>query len=271
MKTTVIYHGDADGFGAAYAVSKRKDIEVIEYIPVQYDRPFPILHPNTEALFILDFSYNPLICESAIKLYDLKTLVILDHHESAKDMLAGNKYAHFDMTKSGAVMTWEYFHPDTQIPDILRYVQDRDLWKFILPYSEEVNLYIASFPQTFEAWDTFNLIDALLEGAAIKTFRDNQIDRSLKNITYAIFNGYRIPIVNCTANISEVGNEICKKFPEAQFSVVYYDRGDGMRSYSLRSIGDFNVAEVAKCYGGGGHKNAAGFTLKKDLVEAFFE
>jgi nanoRNase/pAp phosphatase (c-di-AMP/oligoRNAs hydrolase) len=33
-----------------------------------------------------------------------------------------------------------------------------------------------------------------------------------------------------------------------------------MFAYSLRSIGDFDVSELAKRYGGGGHKNSAGFT-----------
>jgi uncharacterized protein len=32
-----------------------------------------------------------------------------------------------------------------------------------------------------------------------------------------------------------------------------------MQQWGLGSMGDFDVSEIAKAYGGGGHKNAAGF------------
>jgi nanoRNase/pAp phosphatase (c-di-AMP/oligoRNAs hydrolase) len=44
------------------------------------------------------------------------------------------------------------------------------------------------------------------------------------------------------------------------FAAAYYDTLDGHRSWSLRSVGDFDVAALAKRWGGGGHKNASGFT-----------
>lgn len=54
---------------------------------------------------------------------------------------------------------------------------------------------------------------------------------------------------------------MCKVFPDAPFSASYCDRGDGKRSYSLRSLGDFDVSAVARMFGGGGHRNAAGFVV----------
>jgi nanoRNase/pAp phosphatase (c-di-AMP/oligoRNAs hydrolase) len=44
------------------------------------------------------------------------------------------------------------------------------------------------------------------------------------------------------------------------FAACYWDTPEG-RVFSLRSIGDFDVSEIAKQYGGGGHKNASGFRL----------
>ena len=45
-------------------------------------------------------------------------------------------------------------------------------------------------------------------------------------------------------------------------TIVYYYDGDKLRwIYSLRSIGDLDVGEIAVQYGGGGHVNAAGFSL----------
>jgi phosphoesterase RecJ-like protein len=41
----------------------------------------------------------------------------------------------------------------------------------------------------------------------------------------------------------------------------------GIYRTSLRSKGDVNVAKVAEMFGGGGHRNAAGCTLKGDWEE----
>jgi len=117
-----------------------------------------------------------------------------------------------------------------------------------------------------------------LAGEAIKAFRDEQIKSAMKNVRMMRFTTslnalagvedpldqvvhYDVPVVNASDNISELGNKMCKTYPWAPFSVSYCDRKD-MRSWNLRSIGDFDVSEVAKVFGGGGHKNAAGFSTE---------
>ena len=77
--------------------------------------------------------------------------------ESAQEALAGLPYAHFDMERSGAGMTWDAIHTDHDLhrerPWLVNYVEDRDLWRFKLPNSKEVNAYISSRKQTFEEWN----------------------------------------------------------------------------------------------------------------------
>ena len=72
--------------------------------------------------------------------------------------------------------------------------------------------------------------------------------------------GHTVPVVNATAYFSEVGEVLCMRFPDAPFTAYYFDRADGKRQWGLRSRGGFDVSEVAKTYGGGGHAAAAGFT-----------
>jgi oligoribonuclease NrnB/cAMP/cGMP phosphodiesterase (DHH superfamily) len=102
-------------------------------------------------------------------------------------------------------------------------------------------------------------------GSAIKSFRDRQIDSAMKSVRMMRFEvdgaKYDVPVVNAATNISELGQEMCSKHPDAPFSVSYCDRQD-VRSWSLRSIGDFDVSTVAKAFGGGGHRNAAGFSTE---------
>jgi nanoRNase/pAp phosphatase (c-di-AMP/oligoRNAs hydrolase) len=43
--------------------------------------------------------------------------------------------------------------------------------------------------------------------------------------------------------------------------IYYYDGGKKQWNFGLRSIGNLDVGELAVEYGGGGHVNAAGFSL----------
>jgi oligoribonuclease NrnB/cAMP/cGMP phosphodiesterase (DHH superfamily) len=276
---TVLHHADADGFGAAYAIHKAIGDMVFEYIPVQYGEQLPIIPEGTEILYIVDFSYPRDICEELATKY---TLQIIDHHKTAEAELKGLPYAVFDMTKSGCILTWDFMYVPGTAPDILRYVEDRDLWKFELANSEEVNMYISSLPWDFKVWDDFDLNTAFLAGKAIKAFRDEQIKGVLKSVRMISLQldeqCFEVPCVNTSDNISEIGNMLCKNYPYAPFSVSYCDRA-AVRSWSLRSIGDFDVSSVAKAFGGGGHKNAAGFTTElgwpqthsEEFIKAFGE
>jgi oligoribonuclease NrnB/cAMP/cGMP phosphodiesterase (DHH superfamily) len=75
-------------------------------------------------VYILDFSYDE---ETLRNLYKKVEVVVLDHHKTAEKDLKDLSFAKFDMNKSGAMMAWEYFHPEKEVPLMIRYIQDRDL------------------------------------------------------------------------------------------------------------------------------------------------
>lgn len=61
--------------------------------------------------------------------------------------------------------------------------------------------------------------------------------------------------------ITEEGYEVDYVLPD--FVAIWtYNFVNDETKVSLRSVGDMDVSEIASKYGGGGHKNAAGFTLK---------
>lgn len=47
---------------------------------------------------------------------------------------------------------------------------------------------------------------------------------------------------------------------------IFLREQDGMYRISFRGNGNIDLSEVSKLFGGGGHRNAAGITLKKDLT-----
>jgi len=264
----VLYHaGCDDGFGAAYAIWLKYGYQA-KYIPVQYGQDFPEVSPG-ETVYVVDFSYPRDILQD---IADRCKLVVLDHHKTAMDDLVDLPFAHFDMNKSGAVLAWEYFHPNKPIPVLLEYVQDYDLWTKELLNTEENKAWRGSFNRTFERWQTMDLIVSRgnawkTEGEAILRSEKMHIQRRVAQAFEVTIDSHVVLAVNETQYFSEVAGELAKntRYP---FGACFFIRADGLKIWSLRSdrnLGDFDVSEVAKLRGGGGHRNAAGF---KESIES---
>lgn len=291
-----IYHDPCDdGFGAAWAVWQRWGSKV-EYVPAAYGKEPPDV--AGKRVLIGDFSYKaPVIAGLATAAH---SIVILDHHKSAMEDLAllGQMAVapepfdfrsvsaclhtlaqegwppvipYFDMAKSGARLIWEFCHPDLMVPEIIRYVEDRDLWRFALPDSRAFTLYLKSQPRDFSTWSEVDHMlsyqdsrDELFRAAkAVERFYEQQIGRIRRNVRTIALAGFNVPAVNCPAELaSDVGNAMLAADPAAPFSVTYYDKAGGTRSFSLRSEDTrVDVARIAQRFGGGGHRNAAGFEV----------
>lgn len=266
----VLHHNDNDGFASAFAAWYGLWLECppdqtrpeMKFIPVQYGQDIPmdqIIDFQPDAIYILDFSYSLLELQGLKELYP--HLCVVDHHKTAQEALQGLDYCLFDINHAACELTWKLLCPDLPIPAILGYCADYDMWKFELPESKAVNLYIDTLEKDFMVWLDFSMEKALACGQAIMAFRDRQVEHRVKAARIVKLGEYEIPCVNASENISELGHQLCLAFPDSPFSMSYCDREDGKRSCSLRSIGDFDVSTIAKQFRGGGHKNAAGFTL----------
>jgi hypothetical protein len=106
------------------------------------------------------------------------------------------------------------------------------------------------------------------EGEAIerKHFKDI---RELLGVTVRemVIGGHRVPVANLPYTMSsDAGHEMAEGHP---FAACYWDTPKG-RVFSLRSGNDgIDVSEVAKQYGGGGHRNASGFAVSFAQAAAF--
>jgi len=260
----VLYHGNCwDGFGAAWAAWRALG-DRAQYLPVLYGQDPPDL-PSDAIVALVDFSYPR---QTLLDLRDRVALLqVLDHHKTAEADLAGLDWCLFDMEKSGATLAWEWWHPHSEPPLLIKYVQDRDLWRFDLPGSREVSAWLSSYPRDFAVWTTLaQTLESLLdevrqEGGALLRYQAQQVEVMCQAARWAELGGYNVPVVNTSAFYSEVGDRLLTLHPDAPFSAYYMDRADGQRQWGLRSHGDFDVSDIAKLYGGGGHRNAAGFTV----------
>jgi hypothetical protein len=99
-------------------------------------------------------------------------------------------------------------------------------------------------------------------------YKSRQVALLCDQVRFETLAGYRVPVVNAAVFGSEVGAELLKRHPDAPFAVIYFDRGDGIRQWSLRSSENFDVSRIAQQFQNGGHRQAAGFEtqLGKDFL-----
>jgi len=275
MKSLCIYHGNcADGFTAAWVV--RKALNDVEFHPGVYQNDPPLV--DGRDIVMVDFSYKRPIMEKIVRA--ARTVLVLDHHKTAEEDLRGlaesfaiegnregSAEVVFDMERSGARIAWDYYF-DSDPPPLLLHVEDRDLWRFKLPRTREIQACVFSYPYEFDVWDRLmasDMEELAAQGEAIerKHFKDVRelvgvVTREMK------IGGYHVPIANLPYTLtSDAGHLLTENHP---FAGCYWDTPEG-RVFSLRSRPEgVDVSEVAKHYGGGGHRNAAGFRLS--FVEA---
>lgn len=268
MKKLCIYHGNcADGFGAALAVRIGLGKHNVKFHAGVYNNAPPDV--TNKDVIIVDFSYKrDVLIEMASK---AKSMLILDHHKSAEyDLvdLPDNVTAIFDMERSGAVMAWEYFNPDTAIPKLYLHIQDMDLWKFEIEGTREIQAALFSYGYDFDIWKkllTVNLSTLFNDGLAIERKHFKDIREFIAVAAYRdTIGGYEVPVLNAPYFwSSDVGEIMGVGEP---FAACYWDTPEG-RVYSLRSAEDgIDVSEVASKFGGGGHKHAAGFRIPRERV-----
>lgn len=264
----VVYHAEClDGFGAAWAAFQALGHQTnngnpVHYIPSKYGESPPDTDPEGQ-LYILDFSYNRTTME-ALHLKHGGRLTLLDHHKTAMEELQGRiPGCHFDMEKSGAIMAWDFFNPFTKPPELLDYVQDRDLWQWRLPQSRALNTALKEKPMEFDAWSSLSVKDLIEEGQGLMQEAYERIDAILESQIRIEIGQERAPAVETEFMPSETAEVMLQRNPDASCVAVFHHstsrEGLPATKFSLRSRGDFDVSKMAKAEGGGGHAAAAGF------------
>lgn len=275
MKTLCIYHGNcADGFGAAWVVRRALGADV-EFHAGVYQTPPPDV--TGRDVIMVDFSYKRPVLEQMISA--CRSMIVLDHHktaiddlaflpaafdnwESHKDLEKHKAVAVFDLERSGAGIAWDFFNDDVR-PLLIDHIEDRDLWRFALPGTREIQANVFSYPYDFVVWDRLMSTNPEIlreEGKAIERKHFKDIDELITVVTRRMMiGGHIVPVANLPYTLtSDAGHKLAKGEP---FAACYWDTPDG-RIFSLRSAeGGLDVSAIAKEYGGGGHKDASGFKV----------
>lgn len=281
MKSIVYYHDScADGFGAAFAAWLKLG-DAAEYVPVQYGREPCLDGLDGVDIYILDFSFPKPIMNRMFEIAN--KIVWLDHHKTAFEAMGKSidevyrvhdrdQDVILDNNKSGALLAWEYFHPEEEMSELILNIDDRDRWQFKRALSKATHAgLMANRPWKFEQWKGFtnlvhnNALGGLVqEGQILLKQQAADVAASAKHAKRCFIAHPRETFtglaVNCASNISEVGHELANE--SGTYGLVWwYSPHENAAVCSLRSNGDYDVSAIAKQFGGGGHKNAAGFKV----------
>ena len=264
-KIVVLYHARCmDGFGGALAAWKKFGTNA-EYFPLEHQKPLPG-GLKGKTLYFIDIAPGNLKALIELRLANTRVTVI-DHHAMVAEVARASEGGVFDNSHSGAILAWQYFHKGKKIPKLLLHIEDGDLWRFRLSRTKEILSFMSMEKLDFKRWDMVikdferkaSASKHIRIGAAITKYTDKLIDELIERSAVPVrFCGFKTLAVNSPNFDSEIGNRLVKKMPP--MGVVWHER-KGETKVSLRSNGKVDVAKLAKRFGGGGHKAAAGFII----------
>ena len=270
MNPICFHHNDPDGRLSAAIV--QRTVDNVELVEVKYGDDWSLDQVKDRLVYVVDFSFPDML---ALK-RACKTLVWIDHHQSAKDRneliweskdVLGDR----DVDRAACELTWLFFNEEFDMPNIVKYVGDYDAWKFEY---EEKSHYAHEFFATLDLKKDKEDIEYLLNnraGAVMnalnfgKLLYDAKLEIAKDIANHALlemWEGHKTVRINCSSKklVSLVGQVAMEQHPEADIIFMYHEMTPRWM-VSLRSK-TVDVAKIAEKYGGGGHKGASGFSMK---------
>ena len=264
----VTYHKDCiDGTSAA-AVALRKFPEA---------QLFPLSHgcsPEDIALILAQATPGTLLytVDSGLGAREFLAegfqVTTIDHHLGAKELFEtlareNSNYTYvFDNEKSAATLTWAYLFPDEPQLEMLKYVEDGDLWRW--QYGEDtkdITNYLSIFqndPKSMLAVLEGEFETAKSNGKVISMYADKEIEAQivLPPIILQI-DGHQIAAYNITVYESMSGNILSEK--SGTVAIMFTIKGEQVKmSFRSKDGQSPSALNLAKSLGGGGHVLAAG-------------
>lgn len=296
----IFHHNDLDGRCAACWVlcGTSSEEEYIDLIEMDYNKEFPIedVHENEE-VYIVDFSIEPEMMARLLEKTD--KVVWIDHHKSAIEKYADFPYAIKGIRRNGVagcMLTYCYFHHMThygngeviefdelmteEAPMFTKLIADQDVWTFEYENTREfvLGLSVYDTTPTSDLWldllkdeaDDRELVDEIVEnGRLLMIYRDNLAERICHVTGFeAYFTDNKFTYGCYAINASNINSDWFKSINQDEYDILVSYYWDGTRyNYFLYST-KLDVSEIAMQFGGGGHKDAAGFSSYNFLLQA---
>lgn len=275
-----IHHNDADGRCAAFIVwYKFKDmlksgaLSRFQLIEMDYNKadsfmPEEVIRPGEE-VYIVDFSFKPQVMR---KILDVTSKVTwCDHHVTAAEYDYGQTLRGYrDFTEKGlcgAECTWVHLYPEQYVPAFVWWLGEYDSWRMKDKYSTicfyeglklenqdpRNGIWLALMADDSKS-PRDKVSEVMTKGESAIKYRDMYCADMIKSYGFETeVSGHKA----FACNIYRFGSQgFGKLFDEYPILVSYVHTGkDYVISFYSQTV---DVSEIAKTFGGGGHKGAAG-------------
>lgn len=271
----IIYHdADLDGICSGAILIKR--FPFAKLIGYDYGRPLEYI-PDGQDIIMADVSL-PMIQMGELARRS-NSFTYIDHHETAirefKSLgLSADIKGVFDLNFSACEIAWEFCYPGVPSPRAVRLLGMYDTWRNhrtemwdteILPF--QYGMRWVQNPDEFPKEVLYpNLADYcdeyIRDGKTILKYQKIQNRKDCKYAFETVAFGHRVIAMNSTVFNSQLFESVYDPTKHEMMMVFCFNQGQWKFSlYSTKS--DIHCGELAKLYGGGGHKGAAGFSVER--------
>ena len=272
----VVYHSaDLDG-RCSGAIVKYKYPEC-GMIPYDYGRQFPWDKiERDEEVIMIDVSLD---IDDMIKLDERSHLTWIDHHKSAMDEADAKKFNPEGVRtigKAACELAWEYLFPDDPVPEVVYLLGRYDVWDHhdkprVMPFQYGMKLKNTSpgssiwsrlFPIA-EGRNHHEIREIIEDGRKIIQYVKNDNKSYARGYAFeSDFQGYKAIAINRGIASRHLFDSVWdpKKYHLMLAFCMRRSETDHRWRVTLYSDReDVDVSEIARKFGGGGHKGAAGF------------
>lgn len=288
----VIFHrGCTDGFAGFFILTTTNQIDkhalIYPDMPSAKDVP-----PNIDGknIIVIDVAYKK---DILLELFHrCNSVTFIDHHISIRDdvleMIKTKKNDNiiivYDERKSGASLTWNYFYPKRKMPLFIKYIEDNDTgaWKLrnTLPFinaldvkydlnishknlkkwkklfNEKVVEELVKIGITYDEYKEY-LLEINLKRYSLESFPSEKIYTDYPEV-FSKVGQYKVVVYNGSGcpNASILGSRFMNKI-NCDFVIIWVyhtDRKEYVLSMRSKIV---DISNIAKAFGGGGHKLAA--------------
>jgi oligoribonuclease NrnB/cAMP/cGMP phosphodiesterase (DHH superfamily) len=283
----VTHKGCMDGSGCALVFLKAGGKkENIRFVPAGMVERFVKEEPEIQGNRFLLFADIGFVDPKYVDILEKRgNCVVLDHHKTSLFM-QGRSWCLIDAVDGGTACGCEMLRRYLEVEDegikfLCRVIDDHDRWKLKEPQSQDLAMLSVFLGQKIfiEWFQGRDFADGLFTKtdldimAVLKERRDENIANAIKHVikrevawgdkTAKV--GY---IVTSEMNTSLLMNKVLEAHPELDAAALL---DFSKTQVSLRSRNGYDVSEMAKYFGGGGHNAAAGHPFPAKFKESMIE
>ncbi|HOD62252.1 MAG TPA: hypothetical protein PKG96_09160, partial [Bacilli bacterium] len=255
---------------------------------INYGQQFAWDKVNTkeDIVIMVDFSLQPFSEMAKLHTEFDDRLIWIDHHisaiEESKSWKDGDNKSLNDKINglrmvglAGCELTWKHFFPEIEMPNAVRLLGRYDVWDHkdpnVLPFQMGIRLEntwpdaknMSMWQDYFSKFSEELIKDTVKEGKTILRYQKQENEKYAKSCAMEIdFHGYKAIAINKLLTNSQLFDSV---WDESKYDlmITFGLRVNGMWTMSFYTTKEnVDCSQIAKSFGGGGHKQASGCNFK---------